>query len=179
MYGHYGFAWHEICGLQDRQRRMQATEVVEILEHRLHHGVGEFGWLPSRRNEQGAGAECWDVIWVACIHAAGNDRGAVQMVEQAFASALILSSCNRPYALGAPGAPSVAGGAQNADGSGFDGQLRNLPRCVVPSRTPSSFPSEAKMCLRPRGAKKMFTLFKAPRSRDGPNQKVTSSGSFS
>src|ERR1700730_18278246 len=56
---------------------MQAPEIAEAVEHRLDHAIGQLIWLIARCDEHGLGADCRDIVGVAGVYAAGDDRGDV------------------------------------------------------------------------------------------------------
>src|SRR6478609_5850459 len=49
---HDGIARHHLLEAQGRERGVQASEIGEILDHGLDHGIGQLVRLPRRGDEQ-------------------------------------------------------------------------------------------------------------------------------
>ena len=70
-------AGHHVLNLQSRERGVQSSEIGEVLDHRLNHGIGQLIWLIARCDEHGPRADCRDIVGVSGIHAAWDDIGDV------------------------------------------------------------------------------------------------------
>ena len=56
---------------------MQASEIGDILEHRLDNCISQFIRLRACGDQHGTGANGRDLVGVALVHTAGNDSGGV------------------------------------------------------------------------------------------------------
>ena len=70
-------AGHHVLNLQGRERGVQASEIGEVRDHRLNHGITQLIWLIARCDEHRLRADCRDTVGIAGIHAAWDDIGDV------------------------------------------------------------------------------------------------------
>ncbi len=105
---------HHVLRREIGERRMQALELVEIVEHRLHHLVHGIGRHLRRRHERGEHAIGFGVLRIVGIQA-GRDRR-LRIVGLALEQLVDLGALER-YQLSAAGRRGILDvGARMADG---------------------------------------------------------------